>query len=350
MKSLEKTPEEIEGTEKDPEEFKRFFCATFNAFFNRDPDQIAIDSYLERMSLGMSDREVIHELEASSEYQELCRHKPFVNPGHYYSSVANKDEAAAALAKVERDPAPESVPGIDIDQDALVTLWDDLLGHMKSMPFPEEKSDDFLYYFNNPNFTYGDGAIWHGMLRHFQPKRLVEVGSGFSSANLIDTNEKYFDGQIDLTFIEPYPDLLKSLLGDKSENTKIHAVGVQDADKSVFAQLEEGDVLFIDSTHVVRTGSDVTYELFEILPMLKKGVIVHFHDIFWPFEYPRFWAVDQNRSWNELYALRAFLTDNPNWEILMFGDYIAKTCTKHIEETLPRFATAAGGSIYLRKK
>ena len=94
---------------------------------------------------------------------------------------------------------------------------------------------------------------------------------------------------------------------------------------SVFDELNEGDILFIDSTHVLRTGSDVCFELFEVLPRLAPGVLVHFHDIFWPFEYPRAWVVDENRSWNELYAIRAFLMNNSDWHIIFFNHYFAKT-------------------------
>jgi hypothetical protein len=117
----------------------------------------------------------------------------------------------------------------------------------------------------------------------------------------------------------------------------------------LFQQLQCGDFLFIDSTHIVRTGSDVCFELFEILPRLAPGVIVHFHDIFWPFEYSRDWVVDENRSWNELYALRAFLTDNRNWGIMFFNDYFAKLERPLIENTFPTFLRNAGGALWMQR-
>jgi hypothetical protein len=117
----------------------------------------------------------------------------------------------------------------------------------------------------------------------------------------------------------------------------------------LFEQLQPGDFLFIDSTHILRTGSDVCFELFEILPRLASGVIVHFHDVFWPFEYPAEWIVDENRSWNELYALRAFLTDNGKWKILFFNNYFAKLERSLVEKTFPTFLRNPGGALWLQR-
>ena len=89
--------------------------------------------------------------------------------------------------------------------------------------------------------------------------------------------------------------------------------------------------------HVMRTGSDVCHELFEILPRLAKGVYVHIHDMFWPFEYPRSWVIDDNRSWNELYGVRAFLTNNDSWRVVMFNDYMRLLETDLIRSTHPEF-------------
>ena len=126
--------------------------------------------------------------------------------------------------------------------------------------------------------------------------------------------------------------------------------GVQQAPLALFNELEEGDILFIDSTHVLRTGSDVYFELFEVLPNLAKGVLVHFHDMFWPFEYPREWVIDENRSWNELYAVRAFLTHNHDWKILMFSDYMAVFERPLIETTYPAFLRNSGGALWLQRQ
>lgn len=135
------------------------------------------------------------------------------------------------------------------------------------------------------------------MLRYLRPKRIIEIGSGWSSACTVDTVEHSLGKDCAVTFIEPFPSLLLELIGEAQLKTTIIESRVQDVPLDAFRSLERGDVLFIDSTHVLRTGSDVCYELFEVLPLLPPGVVDHFHDMFWPFEYPRPWAVDENRSW-----------------------------------------------------
>ncbi len=104
------------------------------------------------------------------------------------------------------------------------------------------------------------------------------------------------------------------------------------------------------STHVLRTGSDVCYELFEMLPRLAPGVLVHFHDMFWPFECSRIWVVEENRSWNELYAVRAFLTDNAHWRVVMFNDYMARLERDLVENTYPTFYRNSGGALWIQKQ
>jgi hypothetical protein len=119
---------------------------------------------------------------------------------------------------------------------------------------------------------------------------------------------------------------------------------------STFDDLSAGDILFIDSTHIVKTGSDVCCELFEILPRLPAGVLVHFHDIFWPFEYGEDWVLNENRSWNEIYALRAFLTYNSQFEIIFFNDFFRQFRRDLIAQTYPKFLNNTGGAIWLRRR
>lgn len=213
----------------------------------------------------------------------------------------------------------------------------------------EQKADGFRYAFDNPAYAWGDRSVLHAMLRYLRPKRIIEIGSGWSSACTVDTVEHSLGKDCAVTFIEPFPSLLLELIGEAQLKTTIIESRVQDVPLDAFRSLERGDVLFIDSTHVLRTGSDVCYELFEVLPLLPPGVVVHFHDMFWPFEYPRRWAVDENRSWNELYAVRAFLTSNHEWRILMFNDYFAKLEQSLIDDTFPLFLKNPGGALWLEK-
>jgi hypothetical protein len=154
-----------------------------------------------------------------------------------------------------------------------------------------------------------------------------------------------------MSFIEPYPDRLRGLLTEEERGT-VHLLQakVQDVPVSTFEALEDGDLLFIDSTHIVKSGSDVCFELFEVLPRLRRGVTVHFHDIFFPFEYPPDWALDQNRSWNEAHALRAFLIGNDDFEVVFFNDFFRRRFPQEASDPALVFGRNSGGSLWLRKR
>jgi hypothetical protein len=178
---------------------------------------------------------------------------------------------------------------------------------------------------------------------------MIEVGSGHSSCMTLDTNDIWLDGQMQCTFVEPYPDLLFSLLkpGD-TDRIEIIPKRVQDVDLEVFRELRSGDVLFIDSTHVSKVGSDVNYLFLEVLPLLKRGVLIHIHDIFYPFEYPSNWILE-GRAWNELYMLRALLQQGSAYEIVAMNSFLAQEHPDALRQHIPVAMKNPGGSIWLRK-
>ena len=156
--------------------------------------------------------------------------------------------------------------------------------YYRELPFKDQKQQDMRYYFENGSYSYSDAIVLYCMIRHVAPKRIVEVGSGYSSCLMIDTNERYFNNQIRLTFVEPYPDLLLSITSHEDrERFELRKERLQDAGLELFRALEAGDILFIDSTHVSKINSDVNHIFFGILPCLNSGVYIHFHDIFYPF-------------------------------------------------------------------
>jgi len=321
----------------------------FLSVFNRAPREEELNHWTSALCKGLDPRSLPAKLMDSKEYQRLSARKGklFVEPGHFYSPIVDGDLIRARFEKPNNDFCPEA---ICINADAIREHWHELLPFLQDIPFPEESVLGCRYFFRNPAFGYGDGSILHAMLRLHRPKRLVEVGSGYSSACSIETIDRYLNGEVEVSFIEPYPELLLKLLGeDRAAQCTIHVNRVQDTDPEVFGQLEDGDFLFIDSTHVMKTGSDVCHELFNILPLLKTGVFIHFHDIFWPFEYSRKWVVEENRSWNEIYGLRAFLMYNKSFEITFFNDWFAKHERNLITESYPTMLLNTGGSIWLRK-
>ena len=175
------------------------------------------------------------------------------------------------------------------------------------------------------------------------------MGSGYSSCVTLDVNEIYFSNQIDCTFIEPYPELLYSLVKEQDkERITILPNKLQDIDVSLFQTLEENDILFIDSSHVSKINSEVNYLFFEILPRLRKGVYIHIHDIFYPFEYPMKW-IYEGRFWNEDYMLRNFLAFNDSFEIVQFNAFLKRFHTPLINKLMPLFLENSGSSIWLKK-
>ena len=186
------------------------------------------------------------------------------------------------------------------------------------------------------------------MIRHWKPDRIIEVGCGASSCVILDTREA-LQPDTKVTFIEPYPELLLKYIrpGDQAE-VQIRKEFIQDVPLAVFGELEENDILFIDTSHVSKLGSDVNFIFFEILPALKKGVIVHFHDVFYPFEYPETW-IRNGTFWNEAYLLRAFLMYNHDFEIMLFTSYLNHILPDEMKSGFPLSAAEPGGSLWLRR-
>ena len=165
---------------------------------------------------------------------------------------------------------------------------------------------------------------------------------------MIDINRTYCSGEIDLTFIDPFaPEVAPHLLDHPDFNAGLLRARLQGVPTERFQELGPGDILFIDSSHVAKTGSDVVDYAFRILPALKTGVAVHIHDIFFPFEYPRSWVETQNRSWNEAYLIRAFLQGNRRWSVEFLFDWFYKCRREELAAKMRDCVENRGGSLWL---
>lgn len=283
--------------------------------------------------------------------KELDLYKTQYPPGHFYSSIVSKDIVKKNEKRIFEINSNQ-ISGINLNEEKQLILLEDIKDMYITIPFSSHKNEDFRYYFENNYYSYSDAIFLHLLIRHFKPKQIIEIGSGYSSAVMLDTNEMYFNNSIKISFIEPYPNRLFSLckIIDKTSNTFITEC-VENIDLSIFNLLNENDILFIDSTHVSKTGSDVNFILFEILPRLKQGVLIHFHDIFYPFEYPKSWVLEQNGfCWNEDYILKAFLMYNNEFEIILFNTFLEHFYENWFLENMPNCLKNRGGSIWLRKK
>jgi hypothetical protein len=272
--------------------------------------------------------------------------------GHFYSLYPDFAEIEKKSDQIFNKN--KNILDIDFNEERQMEILKQMTELYSSIPkwknISDKQDDDTLRYYNgNKSLSTGDAIGLHCMLRIIKPKKLIEVGSGYTSAITLDTNEYYMDNKIKLSFIEPYPALLNSLL-KKSDNIDLQVCGLQDVPTEYFESLESGDILFIDSTHVSKVNSDVNYLFFEILPRLNKGVYIHIHDIFYPFEYPKEWILHTGMVWNELYLLRAFLQNNKNYSIQFFQNMMEQKHMDIFMSKWPYDVVPHGGSIWLRKE
>jgi predicted O-methyltransferase YrrM len=270
-------------------------------------------------------------------------------PGHFYSPVVDVHEPQAAQAARDRLKAP-ALDGVAFDSTRILETLRILAEHHKKFPFPREPDAKYRFYLDNPYFGAHDASALFSMILLHRPKRIIEVGCGYSSCLLLDTNEIFFNGSIELILIDPYLEDLQKHFGPKgAPGAHLHYQKLQDVPLKIFAELEPNDILFIDSSHVAKTGSDVNHYLFRIFPLLKPGVIIHVHDILWPFEYAESWVLEDKRSWNEAYILHAFLQFNPSFEIVYWCDFVINNLRDELRALMPICMENGGGSIWFRR-
>jgi len=220
------------------------------------------------------------------------------------------------------------LPGIDMNVSGQLELLRQFRFGEELAPFTSPRKDDLTYSFGNGFFDSGDAEFLYNLVRLKKPRRVVEIGSGNSTLLVIEAvrrNEQEQPGyRCEHICVEPYetPWLERSGVTVRRER-------VEQVEKSLFARLEADDLLFIDSSHVIRPQGDVLCEFLEILPALKKGVIVHIHDIFTPRDYPKDWVVNRVRLWDEQYLMEALLSGNPNWKIIGALNFL---CHEHFDD------------------
>lgn len=267
-----------------------------------------------------------------------------ITPVHFYEPIPDSRELSPTLWTTK-----SSLAGIDMNSTDQVELLKPLGAYQSELAQQAvANAEPGQFCFNNGLFDHTDAKVLYGLVRHCKPKRIIEVGSGFSSlvaSHAIAKNRSEgHDGT--LTCIEPYP---VDWLRDADGVDRLIESPVQHVPMSEFEQLGPNDVLFIDSSHVLRVGSDVQFEFLDVLPRLRPGVIVHVHDIFLPEEYPRSWVVDDHRFWTEQYLLQAFLAFNDAFEVLLALNWLRIEHPAALDEA---FGAAPGyrpGSFWIRR-
>ncbi len=299
----------------------------------------------ERVRLGKRLAEAQTELDRLR--TELAEWGRFSPPGHFYSPLPSRAEIAAVWARPGVFGPP--FPAVDLNEAGQIARLERFAGYYGEQPFPEKATPGSRFYLDNPSYGHFDAIMLYSMLREARPRRIIEVGSGFSSAAMLDLNERVLGGAVNFTFIDPDMGRLKPLLrpDDAGRVTLIEKI-VQEVPLDVFATLGENDVLFIDSSHVSKIGSDVNRLFFDVLPALAPGVLIHIHDVAGNLDYPREW-LEEGRAWNEQYLLRAFLMNNPAYRIELFTGWLFNTRHAWLREHLPLCARGGGGQMWLRK-
>ena len=275
---------------------------------------------------------------------------------HFYSPVPDIKDLEQRGVWDKRS----ALPGIDFrteHQLALLSKLGQAFG--AECVWPEKATDNPVQFFtHNGSFSFGCAAALHCMIRHFQPQRVVEIGSGNSSlviAAALEMNvHKESSPKPIYTIVDPYPGA--KITGGLPMLSHLISKRVELIDISFFQELRENDLLFIDSGHTIRTGSDVNFLILEVLPCLAPGVVVHFHDIPLPYEYQKVYFTNPTFRvfWTEAYLLQSFLAFNDRFEILLAMAFLMEEHQREFCQAFPHFDPqrnwANSGSFWIRKK
>lgn len=271
----------------------------------------------------------------------------FMPPGHYYSPIPGEEDIARYRNQRAR-PLPQNLPGIQLDVETLRGNLEAMIREYRDFPeFPRTPTPGLRYFSDNPEHWYQDAISTRHFVMQSQPQQVVEIGAGYSSAIMLDTVDA-LALETRFTFIEPDPGArLYQLLtpADRARHS-VRVEPVQDTPLAIFSSLRPNDILFIDSSHVSKAASDVNWYMFEILPILTPGVLIHIHDINYPFEWPEHLVA---RAWNEPYLLHAFLMYNRAFTILGWNAYYSLMMTPQVLQ-MPLCVKWPGGSFWMRKE
>ena len=263
---------------------------------------------------------------------------------HYYQPIFDVHELPD-----DTWAEPNEMVGVDLNEAGQLLLLDKFNYQDELIKLPRHEQKRSLDFHHNDSFGPADAEMLYNMVRHFKPNRVIEIGSGYSTRMMKLALDKNRAEGTDSTHIciEPYEmPWLESLGVDEVVREKVENLSI-----GFFDTLEQNDILFIDSSHVIRPGGDVLYEFLNIIPKLRRGVIVHVHDVFLPYEYPRQWIVEKRRFWNEQYLLHAFLAFNSFVEVLAAVHWLDKNHPDKVSKACPVYGEQrrGSGSFWFRK-
>jgi predicted O-methyltransferase YrrM len=249
----------------------------------------------------------------------------------------------------------QDLPGVSMKMPVIRACLAQLAQFAPECNWPENKTAPQRYYWRNQNFSYSSACILHAMIRANRTRKIIEIGSGFSSLIALEALKlNHPSGQFELRCIEPYPSLwLVELARQNPSEIGLVRKKAQELAPEFFADLEANDILFIDSSHVAKLASDVNFLFLRVLPRLKRGVIIHVHDIYTPYDYPREHFFGRTKIfWNEQYLLQAFLSGNKDFEIVLPCYFLQTDSSGEFKKTFPLYDPAihrATSSFWMKK-
>lgn len=282
--------------------------------------------------------------EARKHFALAQKHGLHITPNHFYSPIPDTEALPDALWE-----KPSSLAGVDMREHDQLALLNTTFARYSDLfaGFPlRSTGNDLDFSFENSQIAGADPFVLYAFVRERRPQRIVEVGSGYST--LVTARAVRENGQGEIFCVEPYP---RDFLPRAVEGIgTILRQQVQSVDMAIFDALELGDILFIDSTHVSRIGSDVNHLVLEVLPRLAPGVLVHIHDIFIPYEYPESWIKNYNFFWNEQYLVQAYLSGNQDYTVRFCVSYMGLKHLDAMQTVFPGYRRGlGGGSLWIEK-
>jgi hypothetical protein len=269
---------------------------------------------------------------------------------HYYEPIPEYETVPPGYFEVRHD-----CPGVSLEMSAVLEIMQGLGAYGSECQWPEETPGDGGYFAANPSFGYSSAAILHSMIRWSKARKVVEIGGGYSSLISVEALKKNsLGGNFQFICVEPFPnDLVERLIRENGKSSHLVQKKAEELNPDFFLDLNENDLLFIDSSHVSKLNSDVNFLYLNVLPKLNRGVLIHIHDIYYPYDYPREHFYGQKKIfWNEQYLLSAFLTNNHNFEIIFPGYYMQKDFNIEFQLAFPAYDSKKHrltSSFWLRK-
>jgi predicted O-methyltransferase YrrM len=249
---------------------------------------------------------------------------------HYFQPTIKKDMLPENYDNIE-----DTLIGVDLKIDDQLLLLSKFSYNKELEEIPLEKKGPYEPYYRNHHFRSGDAEILYGMIRYYKPKKIIEIGSGDSTLFMlaaIKQNNKESGNSTKLICIEPFERPWLEELG-----VTVIRKPVELLDLDFFKQLSMNDILFIDSSHIVRTKGDVVFEYLSIIPSLKKGVIVHCHDIYLPRDYPLKYILECKYFWNEQYLFQALIANASKFKPLLALKFLSCHYSQYLEKCCPIF-------------